>query len=360
MYLEGSDQHRGWFHSSLLHSCGTRGRAPYESILCHGFVVDGKGQKMSKSLGNVISPDDVIKKYGADILRLWVVASDYSDDLKIDDSILEQHSQSYRKIRNTFRFLLGNLNDTANLDVEVNEQDLEEIEKYILHKVSSLDKTFSGLNTKYELHKIYVDLLNFCTVDLSAFYFDIRKDILYCDDLNTKKRINCITVLSIILKFLLKWFSPILVFTCEEIYQIIKKNNSKESIFLYDFPKFPEQWFNEKINEKWIFLKTLRSEINNYIEQKRNEKIIGSGLECSVHISLDNKYNTHLSDIDLAELFICSEVTIDNKEKKFQEIKSEGSIDTLKVIVEKAEGSKCTHCWKVLKNKCYRNNCGIN
>jgi len=360
MYLEGSDQHRGWFHSSLLHSCGTRGRAPYESILCHGFVVDGKGQKMSKSLGNVISPDDVIKKYGADILRLWVVASDYSDDLKIDDSILEQHSQSYRKIRNTFRFLLGNLNDTANLDVEVNEQDLEEIEKYILHKVSSLDKTFSGLNTKYELHKIYVDLLNFCTVDLSAFYFDIRKDILYCDDLNTKKRINCITVLSIILKFLLKWFSPILVFTCEEIYQIIKKNNSKESIFLCDFPKFPEQWFNEKINEKWIFLKTLRSEINNYIEQKRNEKIIGSGLECSVHISLDNKYNTHLSDIDLAELFICSEVTIDNKEKKFEEIKSEGSIDTLRVIVEKAEGSKCTHCWKVLKNKCYRNNCGIN
>ena len=360
MYLEGSDQHRGWFHSSLLHSCGTRGRAPYESILCHGFVVDGKGQKMSKSLGNVISPDDVIKKYGADILRLWVVASDYSDDLKIDDSILEQHSQSYRKIRNTFRFLLGNLNDTANLDVEVNEQDLEEIEKYILHKVSSLDKAFSGLNTKYELHKIYVDLLNFCTVDLSAFYFDIRKDILYCDDLNTKKRINCITVLSIILKFLLKWFSPILVFTCEEIYQIIKKNNSKESIFLCDFPKFPEQWFNEKINEKWIFLKTLRSEINNYIEQKRNEKIIGSGLECSVHISLDNKYNTHLSDVDLAELFICSEVTIDNKEKKFEEIKSEGSIDTLKVIVEKAEGSKCTHCWKVLKNKCYRNNCGIN
>ena len=360
MYLEGSDQHRGWFHSSLLHSCGTRGRAPYESILCHGFVVDGKGQKMSKSLGNVISPDDVIKKYGADILRLWVVASDYSDDLKIDDSILEQHSQSYRKIRNTFRFLLGNLNDTANLDVEVNEQDLEEIEKYILHKVSSLDKAFTGLNTKYELHKIYVDLLNFCTVDLSAFYFDIRKDILYCDDLNTKKRINCITVLSIILKFLLKWFSPILVFTCEEIYQIIKKNNSKESIFLCDFPKFPEQWFNEKINEKWIFLKTLRSEINNYIEQKRNEKIIGSGLECSVHISLDNKYNTHLSDIDLAELFICSEVTINNKEKKFEEIKSEGSIDTLKVIVEKAEGSKCTHCWKVLKNKCYRNNCGIN
>ena len=360
MYLEGSDQHRGWFHSSLLHSCGTRGRAPYESILCHGFVVDGKGQKMSKSLGNVISPDDVIKKYGADILRLWVVASDYSDDLKIDDSILEQHSQSYRKIRNTFRFLLGNLNDTANLDVEVNEQELEEIEKYILHKVSSLDKAFTGLNTKYELHKIYVDLLNFCTVDLSAFYFDIRKDILYCDDLNTKKRINCITVLSIILKFLLKWFSPILLFTCEEIYQIIKKNNSKESIFLCDFPKFPEKWFNEKINEKWIFLKTLRSEINNYIEQKRNEKIIGSGLECSVHISLDNKYNTHLSDIDLAELFICSEVTINNKEKKFEEIKSEGSINTLKVIVEKAEGSKCTHCWKVLKNKCYRNNCGIN
>src|SRR5210317_1221563 len=196
MYLEGSDQHRGWFHSSLLHSCGTRGRAPYESILCHGFVVDGKGQKMSKSLGNVISPDEVIKKYGADILRLWVVASDYSDDLKIDDSILEQHSQSYRKIRNTFRFLLGNLNDSVNLNEEINVEELEEIEKYILHKISSFDKTFTNLNKQYEFHKIYIDLLNFCTVDLSAFYFDIRKDVLYCDDANSPKRTNCIKVLS--------------------------------------------------------------------------------------------------------------------------------------------------------------------
>ena len=360
MYLEGSDQHRGWFHSSLLHSCGTRGRAPYDSILCHGFVVDGKGQKMSKSLGNVISPDEVIKKYGADILRLWVVASDYSDDLKIDDSILEQHSQSYRKIRNTFRFLLGNLKDSANLNEEINVEELEEIEKYILHKIASFDKTFINLNKEYEFHKIYIDLLNFCTVDLSAFYFDIRKDVLYCDDINSTKRSNCIKVLSIILKFLLKWFSPILVFTCEEIYQIIKKNNFKESIFLNDFQNFPEKWSNEAINEKWIFLKLLRSEINNSIEQKRNEKIIGSGLECNIHISLDEKYSNKLSNIDLAELFICSVVTVNDKAKNFDTLQSESTIENLKVIVEKSEGSKCTHCWKVLKSKCNRNNCGIN
>ena len=360
MYLEGSDQHRGWFHSSLLHSCGTRGRAPYNSILCHGFVVDGKGQKMSKSLGNVISPDEVIKKYGSDILRLWVVASDYSDDLKIDDSILEQHSQSYRKIRNTFRFLLGNLNDSANLNEEINEEELEEIEKYILHKISSFDKTFTNLNKQYEFHKIYIDLLNFCTVDLSAFYFDIRKDVLYCDDLNSTKRTNCIKVLSITLKFLLKWFSPILVFTCEEIYQIIKKNNSPDSIFLYDFQNFPELWSDELINEKWVFLKQLRSEINNFIEQKRNEKIIGSSLECNIHISIDKKYSKNLSNIDLAELFICSEATVNSKEENFEILKSESLIENLKVIVEKSKGSKCTHCWKVLKSKCNRNNCGIN
>jgi len=197
-------------------------------------------------------------------------------------------------------------------------------------------------------------------VDLSAFYFDIRKDVLYCDDLNSTKRNNCIKVLSIILKFLLKWFSPILVFTCEEIYQIIKKNNFKESIFLNDFNNFPEKWSNEAINEKWIFLKLLRSEINNFIEQKRNEKLIGSGLECNVHIFLDEKYINRLSNINLAELFICSSVTVNSQEKKFDSLKSDCMIENLKVIVEKSEGSKCTHCWKVLKSKCNRNNCGIN
>jgi len=361
MYLEGSDQHRGWFHSSLLHSSGTRGRAPYDSILCHGFVVDGKGQKMSKSLGNVVSPDDVIKKYGADILRLWVVASDYSDDLKIDDFILEQHSQSYRKIRNTFRFLLGNLADEVNFDNKIDLKNLEEIEIYILHKVATLDSNFQNLNSNYNFHKIYVELLNFCTLDLSAFYFDIRKDCLYCEDLQSDKRNNCLTVLSVVLEFLLKWMSPILVFTCEEIYQIINKESFKKSIFLHVFNKFPNEWINTAIEEKWNFLKKLRSEVNNSIEEQRNKKIIGSSLEANVHIMLDEKYLSNLVNIDLSELFICSFSTVNNKNIKFEEsIKKNLFVDNLKILIKKSEGKKCSHCWKILPNKCDRLHCGIN
>ena len=360
LYLEGSDQHRGWFHSSLLHSCGTRGRAPYDSILCHGFVVDGKGQKMSKSLGNVISPDDVIKKYGADILRLWVVASDYSDDLKIDDSILEQHSQSYRKIRNTFRFLLGNLNDEINLETKIDVGGLEEIEKYILHRIASLDSGFQSLNNNYNFHKIYVDILNFCTIDLSALYFDIRKDSLYCEDLQSAKRIGCTQILSVVLEFLLKWLSPILVFTCEEIYQIVKKEKFKESIFLHSFKHFPKEWINLEVETKWDFLKKLRSEVNNSIEAKRNEKVIGSSLEANVHIALDNKYLVNLEKIDLAELLICSGSTLNDKSITFDSVeKEQKAIEGLKIFVTKSEGVKCSHCWKVLPNKCDRNYCGI-
>ena len=185
MYLEGSDQHRGWFHSSLLESCGTRGRAPFKSILSHGFVVDGKGLKMSKSTGNVISPEDILKNYGADILRAWVASSDYAEDLRIDNGILAQHAESYRKIRNTFRFILGNLNDNFNrpkiesLDIK----SFNELEQYILHKLFMLDQSIEENFKSYNFHKLYKELLNFCTLDLSSFYFDIRKDVLYCDSL---------------------------------------------------------------------------------------------------------------------------------------------------------------------------------
>jgi isoleucyl-tRNA synthetase len=190
MYLEGSDQHRGWFHSSLLESCGTRGRAPFESILSHGFVVDGKGLKMSKSLGNVIAPEDILKKYGADILRIWVASSNYAEDLRIDFSILDQHAESYRKIRNTFRYLLGNINDDydeVDLD-KINLIELPELEQFMLHKMYLLNENFKKYFKSYDFHNLYKELLNFCTVDLSAFYFDIRKDCLYCDSKDSKKR----------------------------------------------------------------------------------------------------------------------------------------------------------------------------
>ena len=225
MYLEGSDQHRGWFHSSLLESCGTRGKAPFKSILSHGFVVDGKGMKMSKSMGNVISPEDILKNYGADILRVWASASDYAEDLRIDKNILVQHAESYRKIRNTFRFMLGNLKDNfekQNFEkIKLNEFD--ELEQFILHKLFLINQSVDENLKNYNFHKLYKDLLNFCTLDLSSFYFDIRKDVLYCDSINSKKRKNCVIVLNIILESLLKWFAPILVFTTEEIYSLISK-----------------------------------------------------------------------------------------------------------------------------------------
>ena len=189
MYLEGSDQHRGWFHSSLLESCGTRGKAPFQSILSHGFVVDGKGMKMSKSMGNVISPEDILKNYGADILRVWVASSDYAEDLRIDKSILTQHAESYRKIRNTFRFMLGNLKDKfekQNFE-KLNLKEFDELEQYILHKIYHISNSVEVNLKNYNFHKLYKELLNFCTLDLSSFYFDIRKDVLYCDSLNSKK-----------------------------------------------------------------------------------------------------------------------------------------------------------------------------
>ena len=211
MYLEGSDQHRGWFHSSLLQSCGTRGEAPFETILSHGFVVDGKGLKMSKSLGNVISPDDILKKYGADILRIWVAASNYSEDLRIDYTILEQHADAYRKIRNTFRYILGNLRDefSENDFNKINYNELCELDKLMLHKIYLLNNNYQKNFKSYNFHLLYKDLLNFCTVDLSSFYFDIRKDSLYCDDLKSKRRKDCLQILNVLLDCLLKWFAPI-------------------------------------------------------------------------------------------------------------------------------------------------------
>ena len=193
MYLEGSDQHRGWFHSSLLESCGTRGRAPFDTILSHGFVVDGKGLKMSKSAGNVISPEEILKNYGADILRSWVASSDYSEDLRIDKNILVQHAESYRKIRNTFRFILGNIKD--NFDQKdfnsLKLKDFDELEQYILNKIYNLDLVIKDNLKNYNFHKLYKELLNFCSLDLSSFYFDIRKDVLYCDSINSKKKKLC-------------------------------------------------------------------------------------------------------------------------------------------------------------------------
>jgi isoleucyl-tRNA synthetase len=343
MYLEGSDQHRGWFHSSLLESCGTRGKAPFESILSHGFVVDGKGLKMSKSLGNVIAPEDILKKYGADILRIWVASSNYAEDLRIDYSILDQHSDSYRKIRNTFRYLLGNLNDSFE-DIDLHNIDLKqlpELEQFMLHKIYTLDINFFKYFENYDFHNLYKELLNFCTVDLSAFYFDIRKDTLYCDPINSEKRKATLLLLNVILNSLLKWFAPILSFTSEEIYQLISKKN--KSIHLEKFIDFPKKFENLKLNEKWIELIKIRNICNISIEEKRASKEIGSSLEADLKIKLNKKIYKATQDVDFAELCITSKSSVE-----------ESDTDEVIVTTKKAEGDKCPVCWKISLNKCTR------
>jgi len=344
MYLEGSDQHRGWFHSSLLESCGTRGRAPFESILSHGFVVDGKGLKMSKSTGNVISPDQILKKYGADILRIWVASSNYAEDLRIDYSILNQHAESYRKIRNTFRYLLGNIQDDyveRNFN-DLNVSELPDLEKYMLHRIYLINNNFYNYFNSYNFHNLYKELLNFCTVELSAFYFDIRKDLLYCDPLDSKKRSDCILILNIILNCLLKWFAPILSFTTEEIYRLINKEE-ENSIHLKNFIEIPERWKNDKIDSNWEKIKKIRDEANISIESQRASKTIGSSLETDIEIKLKQNYYNIAKNNDFSEICITSSalVTQDNKME-----------EDIQVICKKAEGTKCPVCWKISKTNC--------
>ncbi|MFL2882850.1 MAG: isoleucine--tRNA ligase [Pelagibacteraceae bacterium] len=346
MYLEGSDQHRGWFHSSLLEACGTRGRAPYNNILSHGFVVDGKGMKMSKSSGNVISPEEILKNYGADILRAWVASSDYSEDLRIDKSILTQHAESYRKIRNTFRFILGNIQDKfepqnfSKLEIK----NFSELERYILNRLFHIDLSIKDNLKNYSFHKLYKELLNFCNLDLSSFYFDIRKDVLYCDDTNSKKRKECIIVLNIILECLLKWLAPIFVFTTEEIFYLINKD-SKTSIHTTNFVKIPNSWKNENLDKKWKALFKIKQEANIAIEEKRASKEIGSSLEAELQIFTNQDNFNLMEGLDLAEYFITS---------KANRSKNNNEKDETKIIVKKSNGIKCPRCWKILDNKCER------
>ena len=344
MYLEGSDQHRGWFHSSLLESCGTRGRAPFESILSHGFVVDGKGLKMSKSTGNVILPEEILKKYGADILRIWVASSNYAEDLRIDYSILDQHAESYRKIRNTFRYLLGNIQDNyveRNFE-DINVEELPDLEKYMLHRIYLINKNFYNYFNSYNFHNLYKELLNFCTVELSAFYFDIRKDLLYCDPLDSKKRSDCILVLNIILNCLLKWFAPILSFTTEEIYRLINKEE-ENSIHLKNFIKIPENWKNKELDSNWEKIKKIRDEANISIETQRANKTIGSSLEADIQIKLKNNYFNLAKENDFSEICITSLAKV---------IQDNNMEEDIQVTCKKAEGEKCSVCWKISKNSC--------
>jgi isoleucyl-tRNA synthetase len=346
MYLEGSDQHRGWFHSSLLESCGTRGRAPFDIVLTHGFVLDEQGRKMSKSLGNTVFPQDVIRQSGADILRMWVCASDYADDLRIGAEILKTNVETYRKLRNTIRWMLGNLAHFHEED-RTDIAKMPELERLMLHRLAELDALVRQAYAEFDYKRIFAALNAFMTVDLSAFYFDIRKDALYCDPLSSHKRKSCLTVLDHLFRCTVVWLAPMLCFTAEEAW-LARYGSDSPSVHLQTFPSIPSSWRNEALAEKWRKIRNVRRTVTGALEIERAHKRIGSSLEAGpvVYVS-DPELFAALVDADLAEICITSAAML---------VEGEGPagafrLDDVKgVAVEprRAEGRKCARSWKVL------------
>lgn len=339
MYLEGSDQHRGWFHSSLLESCATNGFAPYASVLTHGFTLDGEGKKMSKSLGNTVAPQDVIKQYGADILRLWVASSDYSDDLRIGKEIINSTVDNYRKLRNSIRWLLGNL---AHYKAEerVGYADLPELERLVLHRLKELDGTVREAYDAYDYKRIIAALSNFMNIELSAFYFDIRKDSLYCDPISSVKRRASLTVLDELFNTLTAWLAPILVFTMEEAW-LERNPGAESSVHLREFPDLPVSWLQPALAAKWDVVRDIRKVVTGALEIVRREKTIGSSLEAAPKVYLaDAGFAAALDGVDLAEIAITSAIEI---------VAGEGPADAFRldevkgvaVVFEKASGRQC-------------------
>ena len=356
LYLEGSDQHRGWFHSSLLESSGTRGRAPYEAVLTHGFVLDEQGRKMSKSVGNVTSPLKVADQQGIDILRLWVVASDYSEDLKIGPEILKYQADAYRRFRNTLRFVLGNLHDFDESKA-VPLADMPELERWVLHRLSEMDELVRAATEVYDFHKIYQSLHNFCAIDLSALYFDVRKDTLYCDPADGMNGRASRTVLAEVLRSLTTWIAPFLSFTAEEVWQVRKADEAahgvtsslvpEESVHLALYPDLPTDWRNEALGEKWSSLWDIRRVITGAIEPLRAAKEIGSSLQAKPSVYLSEDKMALVEGLDLAELSITSDLSVEQGDGPADAFRS-SEVDGVYVVIGLADGGKCERCWKIM------------
>jgi isoleucyl-tRNA synthetase len=344
MYLEGSDQHRGWFQSSLLESCGTRGRAPFDVVLTHGFVLDENGRKMSKSLGNVTAPQDVIKDAGADILRMWVCASDYADDLRIGPEILKTTVDVYRRLRNTLRWLLGSLAHFEAAD-KTSYEKMPELERLMLHRLAELDLLVRDAYANFDYKRIFAALNAFMTVDLSAFYFDIRKDSLYCDPYSSLTRKACLTVLDHLFRTTVTWLAPMLCFTAEEAW--LARDPAAVSVHLEPFADVPQSWRDDALAEKWRKLRTLRRVVTGALEVERAQKRIGSSLEAApiVYVA-DADLFAAAVDVDLAELCITSAATLVEGEGPPSAFRLD---DVRAVAVEprRAEGRKCARSWKI-------------
>jgi isoleucyl-tRNA synthetase len=346
MYLEGSDQHRGWFHSSLLESAGTRGRAPYDVVLTHGFTLDENGRKMSKSLGNTVEPQKVIAQSGADILRLWVCATDYADDQRIGPEILKNTIETYRKLRNTIRWMLGTLHHFKPDDA-IAPADMPELERLMLHRLSEIDAVVREAYAAFDYKTVVASLTHFMNTDLSAFYFDIRKDVLYCDPPSSMTRKAALTTVDILCDAILKWLAPITSFTADESWFMYRRDGSP-SVHLLTFADHLSDFRDDALATKWQTVRDVRRVVTGALELERAAKRIGSSLEASpvIYVS-DRQTLATLFDIDLAEVCITSSYEVREGEAPAAAFRLDG-VPGVAVVVEKAAGRKCARSWKIL------------
>ncbi|TDW36690.1 isoleucyl-tRNA synthetase [Rhizobium azibense] len=346
LYLEGSDQHRGWFHSSLLESAATRGRAPYNAVLTHGFTMDEKGEKMSKSKGNVTAPQEVMKDAGADILRLWVMTSDYADDLRVGKTIIQTNVDAYRKLRNTIRWMLGTLAHDKGEVIAL--ADLPELEQLMLHRLAELDELVRENYDAFDFKKIARALIDFANVELSAFYFDIRKDTLYCDAPSSPRRRAALHVIRNIFDSMVTWMAPMLPFTMEEAW--LSRDPSAVSVHLEQFPAIPPEWKNEALAGKWKKVRAIRSVVTGALEIERKDKRIGSSLEAApvVHVT-DSVLRAALDGLDFSEICITSDIAVDGAEGPAEAFRLP-EVPGVSVEPALAEGTKCARSWRITKD----------
>ncbi|MGH1367559.1 MAG: isoleucine--tRNA ligase [Maritimibacter sp.] len=346
VYMEGTDQHRGWFHSSLLQACGTTGRAPYRNVVTHGFTLDEKGMKMSKSLGNTIVPEQIIKQYGADILRLWVAQSDYTADQRIGPEILKGVADSYRRLRNTMRYLLGSLGE-YDPSKAVDPADMPELERWVLHRLSEIDAQVRDGYRAFDFSGVWQAVFTFATVDLSSLYFDIRKDALYCDGEDSLVRRSALTVLDMLYHRLTKWLAPILVFTMEEVW-LERFPGENSSIHLTDMVETPAQWADSALADKWAGIRDARRVVTAALEVQRRDKVIGASLEAApvVHVE-DSALADALNSVRFADICITSQIGVSLDPAPAEAFRLP-EVNGIAVVFETAEGEKCGRCWKIL------------
>jgi isoleucyl-tRNA synthetase len=346
LYLEGSDQHRGWFHTSLLESCGTRGSAPYRAVLTHGFLLDEQGYKLSKSAGNAFWVADALKESGADILRLWVAGSDYTEDVSFGPEILKHVNESYRRLRNTLRYLLGSLAGFTPSE-RIDPDSMPELERFVLHRLASLDALVRQSADSFDFHTLFTALHNFCAVDLSAFYFDVRKDALYCDAPDTVRRRAARTVMDRVFECLVRWLAPVLCFTAEEAWLSRHGGDEGRSVHLERYPELPSHWRDDALGAKWARVRDLRRVVTGAIELERAQKRMGSSLQAEIEIYAGPEDVALLGEIDLAELCIASAGTVRTGPPPADAF-TLPELPGVGALVRHASGEKCQRCWRVL------------